>query len=174
MSEIESFRAFYRWNSTVRRKYLEAILSLPPEERLRDRGASFPSLQEIYVHVLDALNSWIVLVPQDRYQGTEDLPGRTMTPDELRTATTRIDRDALAYVMSLRGADLDREIVCHYPGDHGPVVRRFPTRDVLWHMVEEELQHRGEMNALFWQMDIDPPLGTYPEWTDALAGARSD
>jgi hypothetical protein len=23
-------------------------------------------------------------------------------------------------------------------------------------MVEEQLQHVGELNALFWQMDIDP------------------
>jgi hypothetical protein len=23
-------------------------------------------------------------------------------------------------------------------------------------MLEEELQHRGQRNALFWQMDIDP------------------
>ena len=32
--------------------------------------------------------------------------------------------------------------------------------DICWHMVEEELQHRGEINALLWQMDIDPRLQT--------------
>jgi uncharacterized damage-inducible protein DinB len=30
--------------------------------------------------------------------------------------------------------------------------------DIVWHMVEEQLQHFGELNALFWQLDIDPPV----------------
>jgi len=30
-------------------------------------------------------------------------------------------------------------------------------RTIIWHMVEEELQHRGEMNALHWQMNVDAP-----------------
>jgi uncharacterized damage-inducible protein DinB len=33
--------------------------------------------------------------------------------------------------------------------------------DIMWHMLEEELQHRGEPNALFWQMDIDPPADAW-------------
>ena len=35
---------------------------------------------------------------------------------------------------------------------------------MLWHLVEEELQHRGELNALFWQMDIDPPHTDWFAW----------
>jgi hypothetical protein len=31
----------------------------------------------------------------------------------------------------------------------------------MWHMLEEELQHRGEPNALFWQMDIGPPIDAW-------------
>ncbi len=34
-------------------------------------------------------------------------------------------------------------------------------------MVEEELQHRREMNALLWQMDVDPPIARYEEWVEA-------
>ena len=35
---------------------------------------------------------------------------------------------------------------------------------MLWHLVEEELQHRGELNALFWQIDIDPPHTDWLDW----------
>jgi len=34
---------------------------------------------------------------------------------------------------------------------------RITAEDVLIHLFEEEIYHRGELNALLWQMDIDPP-----------------
>ena len=30
--------------------------------------------------------------------------------------------------------------------------------DILIHLFEEEIHHRGELIALFWQMNIKPPL----------------
>jgi uncharacterized damage-inducible protein DinB len=30
--------------------------------------------------------------------------------------------------------------------------------DIVWHVVEEQLQHFGELNALFWKLGIDPPV----------------
>jgi uncharacterized damage-inducible protein DinB len=32
------------------------------------------------------------------------------------------------------------------------------TEDVLVHVFEEEVHHRGELIALLWQMNIEPPL----------------
>jgi uncharacterized damage-inducible protein DinB len=40
---------------------------------------------------------------------------------------------------------------------------RISVRNMLLHMVEEELQHRGEMNALLWQIDVDPPVTGFGE-----------
>jgi uncharacterized damage-inducible protein DinB len=36
--------------------------------------------------------------------------------------------------------------------------------NVLWHLVEEELQHRGEINALLYQENIDPPITNWFYW----------
>lgn len=41
-------------------------------------------------------------------------------------------------------------------GDDGKVIR-ITAEDVLVHVFEEEVHHRGELNALLWQMGIDPP-----------------
>ena len=173
MSELDAIRAFYHWNSAVRRKYLETILRLPPEERLKDRGASYPSLQEIYAHLLDGHRFWFELVPQDRVEDALklELPARELTPERLRRATDDIDALVNGYLGGLSEQDLTREIVTHFPGPNGPSERRFPVADVLWHMVEEELQHIGELNALLWQMDIEPPLGSYDEWKAARAAS---
>jgi uncharacterized damage-inducible protein DinB len=34
--------------------------------------------------------------------------------------------------------------------------------EILVHVFEEEIHHRGELIALFWQMGIEPPLIGYP------------
>lgn len=169
MSELDTLRTFYRFNATVRRNYLDAILALPPPERLKDRGASYPSLQEIYAHVLDSLRFWFDLVPHDRAAEAIhlELPAREMTEEQLRRATEVVEGIVTEFLGTLGGADLAREIECHFPdanGTPGPA-ERILIGDILWHVVEEEFQHRGELNALLWQMNVDPPLGTFGLWT---------
>jgi uncharacterized damage-inducible protein DinB len=40
--------------------------------------------------------------------------------------------------------------------DYGKAIK-ITAEDVLVHVFEEEIHHRGELNALLWQMGIDPP-----------------
>lgn len=35
-------------------------------------------------------------------------------------------------------------------------------RGTLYHLIEHELQHRGELNALLWQINVDPPIMDWP------------
>ncbi|HKS59908.1 MAG TPA: hypothetical protein VJS68_03930, partial [Thermoplasmata archaeon] len=57
-SELDLVRRLYDYNSRTRTKYLEAIWKLPLRERYRNRGASYPSLVDIFLHVLDAYRLW--------------------------------------------------------------------------------------------------------------------
>jgi uncharacterized damage-inducible protein DinB len=41
------------------------------------------------------------------------------------------------------------------------VNRNIVMEEILMHMVEEELQHRGEINCMFWQQNLDPPITAY-------------
>ena len=170
MSELETIRRFYRYNARVRQNYLARLLAVSPAERLRDRGASFPSIQEIFVHVLDGLRWWFQYVPEDGAEEAELLPARDLGPDALAAAVAETDRIVFAYLDRLRPGDLEREMVCHFPSETGPTETRFVIGDVLWHMVEEELQHRGELNALLWQIDVEPPNATQDDW-DAVRGS---
>jgi uncharacterized damage-inducible protein DinB len=164
MTELNTIRTFYRYNARVRRNYLSALLALSPEERLKDRGASCPSLQEIFVHVLDGIFWWLEYVAQDRAGEAALLPSRELTSDGLREQVARAERVATEYLDSLDEADLTKELVYHFSEDGQTSEGRFPIGDVLWHVVEEELQHRGELNALFWQMDVEPPIATVDDW----------
>jgi uncharacterized damage-inducible protein DinB len=164
MTELDAIRTFYRYNARVRRNYLSALLALSPEERLKDRGASYPSLQEIFVHVLDGIFWWLEFVAQDLAGEAALLPARDLSAGKLKEEVARAERVAAAFLDPLDEASLSKELTCHFSEDGKTSVQRFPVGDVLWHVVEEELQHRGELNALFWQMDVDPPIASVDDW----------
>jgi uncharacterized damage-inducible protein DinB len=151
----------------MRRKYLRAILALSQEDRLEDRGASYGSLQEIYVHVLDGLRWWFEFVPQARVEEASAYAAREMSSDQLLAETEKVDRLVFDFLNELPETDLHKDMVLQYVENGKTVDMRFPTSDMLWHMVEEELQHRGELNALFWQLNVEPPIGQIEDWNAA-------
>ncbi|MHB1908577.1 MAG: DinB family protein [Nitrososphaerales archaeon] len=147
MSALEEIKFWYTYNSHVRKRYLRAILSLPKGEALKDRGASHPSIFDIFVHVLDSYRFFFLGII-DRRPEVEYAPliGKVKLED-LQEHEKQVDKVIMAKISSLTPVDLTKI-----------VLDEFDLKSVLNHMVEEELQHRGETNALFWQMDIDPPI----------------
>ena len=157
IGEADLARAWIEWLEETRRGYLEKLLELAPEERLRDRGASFPSIQDIFLHILDNNVWWFESVPKDRQETHPEVKG-ALSPAEIRRVVGRIARTNRALARSLTPSRLDQSFVIRgVQGNGKPFEMRANLRTIIWHMVEEELQHRGEMNALFWQMDTDAP-----------------
>jgi uncharacterized damage-inducible protein DinB len=157
ISEVDLARAWLEWLVDTRSGYLETLLKLPKKERLRDRGASFPSIQDIFLHLLDNNVWWLESVPQNRQESHREVKGR-LSDAEIRKQVRRIARFSGKLARSLTPSRLDRSFVVRgVQGNGKPFVMKVNLRTIIWHMVDEELQHRGEMNALFWQMDVDAP-----------------
>lgn len=160
-ADLDSIREWFAYNDYVRKRYLEVLEKLPSEQLTKDRGASFPSLLDISEHVLWAYRLWL----GERYNGVPleegDSFGRKCASiEELKRDSDRTNRFILEFVQKLRPEDLGRWI----ERPRGGELFRFNVEDMLWHLVEEELQHRGELNALLWQMDIDPPITGWGKW----------
>ncbi len=62
------------------------------------------------------------------------------------------------YIQPLSPEDLKKK----YTGKRRRKLETVTAEDILVHIFEEEVHHRGELIALFWQMDIRPPLIGYP------------
>lgn len=146
-SDLTGITSWYNYNSHVRKKYLRAILELPKEEVLKDRGASHPSILDIFVHVLDGYRFFFLGIIEKKDETDYQPWTGSTTLEELKSKERQVDELVLGKIRSLSEKDLDRI-----------TLDDFDLRSVLNHMVEEELQHRGEINALFWQMNVNPPI----------------
>ena len=156
-TELQLIRDLYRYNSKGRQGYLRKIWQLPPKQRYRDRGASFPSLVDIYMHILDAYRWWFIKVYAK--MDFEEYPlGTRYSLAQARRETQKVDRLLDDFLRALQAKDLDRRVTI--PGRSR---ERLTVRTMLVHMIEEELQHKGELNALLWQLDVDAPVLGYDD-----------
>ncbi len=149
-TELQLLRGLYAYHFRKLRSYLRTIWSLPVAERYRDRGATYPSLVDLYLHILDDYRFWFI----QAYAGRtfRDFPlGVRMGRKEAERATREVERLVMGFLQQLHPKDLDRRFYIQ-------VDRRSITiRSMLLQMIEGDLQHKGELNALLWQMDVKPP-----------------
>lgn len=170
IDEITLMRSWSEWEARTRQAYLDAILQLPPEERHKDRGASFPSVQNIYEHILGAHLHWyehIVL----NWQVDDNYPeDRELNDDELRSISARVNRAVDGVMDSLTPENLGKMYVQEREVEGKKIRHERCLADIIWHILEEQTQHIGELNALFWQMEKDPPVQAW--WSSSIAVAK--
>jgi uncharacterized damage-inducible protein DinB len=148
------FRELYRHNARARRRYLREIWRLPAKERYRDRGATYPTLVDIYLHILDDYRFWFLLAYKG--QAFRDYPlGTRLSRAEAERATREVERLAANVLSRLRPVDLGRKIA--HPVDK----KSLSVRSMLLNLLQGDLQHQGELNALLWQMDMRAPWLDY-------------
>ena len=166
-SELELLRKWFAYIAAARRGYIETLAKLPPAELVRDRGASFPGIFDIVAHSQGALYFWMQDCAKFRFPPQEGDENAPHTVDVLRTDETYIQTQIQRVMAELTEADLSRKITRQEGrgSDHDCQV---PIRDALWHLVEEELQHRGEVNALLWQINVDAPVFNWIEWAHTV------
>jgi uncharacterized damage-inducible protein DinB len=167
VSEVETFRAWFAYTEAARRGYLEALAKLPAAELSRDRGASYPTLLDILGHSQGALYFW--MKDCARFEFPPQEPDSSNPPNlaDVRKDEKYIQTQIRRVMDELTEADLTRTV----HREKGKGASRdcdIPIREVLWHLVEEELQHRGELNALLWQIDVEVPVLSWIDWSQAV------
>jgi uncharacterized damage-inducible protein DinB len=160
-ADLASIREWFAYNDYVRKKYLKVLESLTKEQLTKDRGASFPSLLDISAHIFFAYRLWL----NEMYAGvplneTDSFGRKCESLEELKMEAENMNPYILDFVQKLQPWDLSRWIERTRDGEPFS----FNVKNMLWHLIEEELQHRGELNALLWQMDVDPPITGWGTW----------
>ena len=152
-------RQLCRYNMFIRPAYVDAVLSLGWDEASKDRGASFGSLKNILLHIWDVELWHLHYVAEGRAAEAPDWDYDTFTTIESFTeARTMVEAKTQAFLDRLTDADLERQITYERPDDT-PI--DYSLGQVLVHVATEEVHHRGELIALLWQIDREPPPMTF-------------
>ena len=142
------------YSQFLRHKYLETISKLPWEEVVKDRGASFPSLRDIYLHMVFVVDAYINYI----LQGNPNYPSVNYNEyDSIEKVTKyleEIESKANAYLSKVTPEELAKNIERKQKDGSTFLV---PVEDLLLDLFQEETHHRGELIALLWQMDDAPP-----------------
>ena len=148
-------RNLLEYSQTLRNRYLEQLATLPWAEVVKSRGASFDSMRNILLHTLDVEDRMISYV----------IPGRvkdwvSRSPDEfkdiesIRKREKEVESKTKNYLEKMASADLDRKVEVSRMGMPPVPVR---VEDILTHVALENVHHFGELIALLWQIDVEPP-----------------
>jgi uncharacterized damage-inducible protein DinB len=148
-------KSLFGYSQELRGRYLEQLASLPWEEVVKNRGASFDSLRNILLHTIDAEDRLVNYVIPGR---TEDWVSRDWDDfrdmDSIRKLAREVESKARDYVAKLDSAELEKKVEMPRKGMDSISVR---AEDVIVHAALENIHHFGELIALLWQMDVNPP-----------------
>lgn len=142
------------YNEEVRHKYFEALAKLPWKEFTANREASFHSLRNIFIHTLGAVDYWLDFL-QKQNQHSHKKFEEYKTIQDVKAYMENVETRTHSYLKALPTNGLQTK----YPvkNDANETVE-ITAEDVLIHVFEEEIHHRGELIALLWQIGVEPPL----------------
>lgn len=154
MIRLVDVRELLDYNAEVRHRYLAVLGKLPWDELVKNREASWHSLRNIFIHTMGAMNHWLNFLQGQRLnaQGNFD-DYKTMS--DIQEYMERVQECMRKYLDSLTSEGLEKKY--RITNDAGESIE-VTTEDILIHVFEEEVHHRGELIALLWQMNIEPPL----------------
>jgi uncharacterized damage-inducible protein DinB len=141
------------YNHVVRHRYFESCVKLSWKQFTENRDASFNSIRNIFVHTLGAIDYWLDFLLGE-HLSSERKFDEYNNFDDVRVYMEHVERRMTDYFHALSPEGLRRNY--QVTGDNHQVVT-ITAEDVLIHVFEEEVHHRGELIALFWQMGVDPP-----------------
>jgi uncharacterized damage-inducible protein DinB len=154
MVDIKKLLAY---NVVERHAFFEAFAKLSWDEFIKNREASFNSIRNIFIHSVNGSNHWLDFLqgkPEREYKEFD----KYKTLEEIGAYMKQVEKRMNKYLNSLSTNDLKRRYEC---GEDGKL-ETLTAEDVLVHVFEEEIHHRGELIALFWQMGFEPPVIGYP------------
>ena len=164
---MKDFREVFAYNWRVLRDFGAALERLPAAEAAKDRGATYGSMKNVFHHILSVHDGWLDVTAQgasaDPAMREKDFDEVSIA--ELRGYLEKIIAKEDVFLSKLKEKDLDRTIQPAWKE------RPHPVRDALAQVTLEQAHHVGELIALFWQQDVEPPEMT---WIDVRLLIKGD
>lgn len=150
-----SITELYEYASAVRRRFLDRLAELPWEAVERNREASHYSMKNILVHMIqneEWMVNWVIQGKSTQYVWA---PYKTFTDiGSVRVKLEDVEKRTRGYLRGATAEELTRRVALVLNSGE-----RFEltVEECLFQSFIEQIFHLGELIALLWQDDIEPP-----------------
>lgn len=159
VTSLVDIRELLEYNRNVRHRYFTTLTEISWEEFTKNREASFHSIRNIFVHTLNAIDYWLDFLQKESLHSKRRFREYD-TFAEVRSYMGHVEKRMQDYLDSLPIDGVNKKYTVTNNDDKTTTIS---AEDVLIHVFEEEVHHRGEIIALLWQMGIEPPLMGWKE-----------
>jgi uncharacterized damage-inducible protein DinB len=147
---MNAAKRFRHWQS-VRRGLIEALDKLNDEQLGFVPREGLWSLGKVACHIADAEDGWFRYVATGELDEwpqfeAEDYP----TVESVKKLLTEVHGRTEAYLATLGDADLEQIVLAPWESE-------FPLRWIIWHVLEHEIHHRGEIYLMLGLMGMEAP-----------------
>lgn len=157
----EVFLTLFDYNYWARDRQLEACASLTEEEFRRPLGSSFTSVQATLAHMVEAEWVW-----SERWYGRSTTKQQTdrfasqglSTRQSIKERWRPVEDSVRSYITGLQAERLKQEL--RYTNQEG---KRwvYPLWQALFHLINHQTYHRGQVTTLLRQLGATPPQIDY-------------
>ncbi len=154
-----SIEEMYKFSSTVRKRFATKLAELPWDQVSKNREASFYSMKNILVHMIeceDRIVNWVIRDKGQLYENKryDNYTSMKMVMDYMKEVQDR----TRIFLSTLNEDELARKV--DFVTSSGKVFK-LSVEECLFQAFTEQLYHLGELIALLWQDDIEPPPMTW-------------
>lgn len=150
-----TIQELHSYSSRVRRRFTSKLAELPWEEVEKDRKGSFHSMKNILLHIIDNedwIVNWVIPGKAADYmrRKSAEYTNMQMVTDHL----DEVEERTRSYIKSIQEGELESRV--KFTISSGETFD-LSVEESLFQSFTEQLYHIGELIALLWQMDVEPP-----------------
>ncbi len=150
-----TIQELYNYSSRVRSSFAEKLTELPWAEVEKNREASFYSMKNILIHMIDNedwIVNWVIHNKSTEYRRrkSEEYTNTQMILEHLE----EVARKTRSYIENIDESELKRRV--KFTTSTGQIFD-LSVEECLFQSFTEQLYHIGELTALLWQQNIEPP-----------------
>ena len=153
----DDFRRIFNYNRLVLHSFLETLDKLPMEIVSKNLEASHNSMKDIFTHILTVYDGWLNHARKGETSGVPDseLNDAYHSMEAMRRYMEHVETGVDALLQELDEQMLSLPVKVDW------MEKEHSLADALMQVTIEQAHHLGEIIALLWQHNIEPPEMTW-------------
>jgi uncharacterized damage-inducible protein DinB len=153
----QDFRRIFKYNLWVLHSFLETLDKLPSGTVSKNLEASHNSMRDIFTHILTVYDGWLNHAGKGETSGVpeSEFDEAFQSMDTMKRYMGHVETDVDALLQDLSNSLLAFPIKVDW------FEKEQNLEDVLVQITIEQAHHLGEIIALLWQCNIEPPEMTW-------------